>query len=80
MYFLCKLLGTDKYGSYRMGIFGNLTSKELTIQGYLGNNSLRDQRVAFEWIKKNISGFGGDPENITVGGESAGGGMLRERS
>lgn len=57
-----------------MGVFGFLTSEELRNSGYLGNNGLRDQQAAFEWIKKNISGFGGDPDNITVGGESAGGG------
>ncbi|KAL3426702.1 carboxylesterase [Phlyctema vagabunda] len=59
--------------NYRLGAFGFLTSKELRDAGYPGNNGLRDQRVAFAWIKKNISGFGGDPENISVGGESAGG-------
>jgi hypothetical protein len=37
-----------------------------------GNNALFDQRNGLEWIRRNISAFGGDPENITVGGESAG--------
>lgn len=60
--------------SYRLGVFGFLTSEELRNAGYAANNGLRDQRVAFEWIKKYIGGFGGDPDNITVGGESAGGG------
>jgi len=55
-------LETDENCSYRLGIFGNLTSEELRSQGYLGNNSLRDQQIAFEWIKTNISGFGGDPQ------------------
>jgi carboxylesterase type B len=59
-----------------MGVFGFLTSEELRKAGYLGNNGLRDQRVAFEWIKRNIAGFGGDPDNVTVGGQSAGGSLL----
>jgi carboxylesterase type B len=59
-----------------MGVFGFLTSDELRKAGYLGNNGLRDQRVAFEWIKRNIAGFGGDPDNVTVGGQSAGGSLL----
>lgn len=59
-----------------MGVFGFLTSEELRKEGYVGNNALRDQRVAFEWIKRNIAGFGGDPDNVTVGGQSAGGSLL----
>ncbi|KAF9640419.1 hypothetical protein BFW01_g12225 [Lasiodiplodia theobromae] len=36
------------------------------------NLALKDQRLAIDWVKKHIAGFGGDPENITVAGESAG--------
>lgn len=61
--------------SYRLGMFGFLTSQELRDAGFKANNGLRDQRIAFDWIKKNIAGFGGDPANVTVAGESAGGGM-----
>lgn len=53
---------------------GFLTSKELRDAGYKPNNQLRDQRVAFSWLKKNIAGFGGAEGEITVAGESAGAG------
>jgi carboxylesterase type B len=55
-------------------IAGLLTSEELRSKGYKPNNCLRDQQAAFQWVKQHIAGFGGDPENITVIGESAGGG------
>lgn len=60
--------------SYRLGVPGFLTSEELRNAGYRSNNGLRDQRVALEWIHKHIRDFGGDPENLTAAGESAGGG------
>ena len=60
--------------SYRLGILGNLTSEELRKAGYPGNNSLRDQKCALQWIKHHISGFGGDPDEVTLLGESAGAG------
>jgi acetyl esterase/lipase len=46
----------------------------LRSKGYKANNQLRDQRNAFEWVKKYISGFGGDPDNVTAIAESAGAG------
>lgn len=60
--------------SYRLGVLGFLTSEELREAGYKANNGIRDQRTALLWVKRNISGFGGDPDNVTVIGESAGGG------
>jgi carboxylesterase type B len=51
-----------------------LTSEELRKAGYLGNNSLGDQKCAFQWIKAHVEGFGGDSDNVTAFGESAGAG------
>ncbi|KAH8816059.1 carboxylesterase-like protein [Xylogone sp. PMI_703] len=58
--------------NYRLGAAGFLTSEDLRSQGFPTNNGLRDQQVAFNWVKKYISGFGGDPDNITAIGNSAG--------
>ncbi|EXJ69304.1 uncharacterized protein A1O5_07340 [Cladophialophora psammophila CBS 110553] len=58
--------------NFRLGLPGMLTSEELRQKGYKSNNGLRDQRAAFRWVKQHIAGFGGDPDNITVIGESAG--------
>jgi len=43
------------------------------VAGASGNNGLYDQHTAIQWVKDNISAFGGDPENITIMGQSAGG-------
>ncbi|PYH42313.1 putative carboxylesterase [Aspergillus saccharolyticus JOP 1030-1] len=58
--------------NYRLGVFGFTTSKELRDAGYKANNGLRDQRVALEWVRRHIGDFGGDPDNITLAGMSAG--------
>lgn len=42
--------------------------------GYLPNNGLHDQKLAFRWIQKHIRGFGGDPDKVTFLGSSIGGG------
>lgn len=60
--------------SYRLGPFGFLTSGELQSQGYSANHGLSDQRMALLWIQKHVKLFGGDPNNVTVMGESAGAG------
>ncbi|KAL1987849.1 hypothetical protein VTN96DRAFT_2252 [Rasamsonia emersonii] len=59
--------------NYRLGVFGFLTSEELRNAGYKANNGFRDQKVAILWVRKHIQDFGGDPENITLAGMSAGG-------
>ena len=61
--------------NYRLGVFGFLSHPELTKESghnSSGNYGLLDQVAALEWVVKNIAAFGGDPRNITVGGESAG--------
>jgi para-nitrobenzyl esterase len=54
--------------SYRLGAFGYLCTEELGAP----NLGLQDQKEALRWIYENITQFGGDPENITVFGQSAG--------
>jgi carboxylesterase type B len=55
--------------NYRLGILGFAKSAALSTQ----NAALRDQRMALEWVQENIAAFGGDPENITIHGQSSGG-------
>lgn len=58
---------------YRLGPFGFAVFPELKdYQGRVGNYGIYDQKVAYEWVKKYISLFGGDPNNITLMGQSAG--------
>lgn len=54
---------------YRVGPFGFSNFDE---PGYTGNMGLKDQQIALEWVRKNIKHFGGDPDAITVAGESCG--------
>ena len=60
--------------NYRLGPFGFLRLEDVTkgVINSSGNEGLMDQRNAIIWVKKNISSFGGDPNNITIFGESAG--------
>ena len=61
--------------NYRMGVFGFLAHPGLTGESghhASGNYGLLDQLAALQWVKRNIATFGGDPDNVTVFGESAG--------
>lgn len=61
--------------NYREGIFGFFAHPELTAEsgyGGSGNYGFLDQLAAITWVKQNIAAFGGDPERITIAGESAG--------
>ncbi len=59
--------------NYRLGAFGFLNHPELRERGVPANLGIRDQVRALEWVRENIAAFGGDPENVTIFGESAGG-------
>ena len=61
--------------NYRLGVFGFLSLPDLTKESphhSSGNYALMDQIAALAWVKKNIRFFGGDPDRVTVAGQSAG--------
>lgn len=65
--------------NYRLGIFGYLNHPLLTEEGegHSGNYGTYDQVAALKWVYNNIAQFGGDPENITVFGQSAGAASIK---
>lgn len=61
--------------NYRLGVLGYLAHPELSAESrknISGNYGLMDQIEALRWIERNIAAFGGDPDNVTIAGESAG--------
>ncbi len=61
--------------NYRVSSFGFLCHPEITAENpdAPANFGFLDQQAATRWVRRNIAAFGGDPENITIGGQSAGG-------
>jgi para-nitrobenzyl esterase len=60
--------------NYRLGYLGFFAQSAIDAEGHLnGNYGLMDQQFALKWVRKNIAGFGGDPDRVTIFGESAGG-------
>ena len=65
--------------NYRLGVFGFLATPELSQESghnASGNYGLLDQIAALQWVRKNIAAFGGDPDRVTIAGQSAGSGSV----
>jgi para-nitrobenzyl esterase len=66
--------------NYRLGAFGFLAHPALSAENPQtpgsGNYALQDQRAGMQWVKRNIAALGGDPNNVTIYGESGGGGAI----
>ena len=64
--------------NYRLNVFGFLAHPQLTREqpDAPSNFGHLDQQAGTRWVKRNIAAFGGDPDNITIGGQSAGGGSV----
>lgn len=61
--------------NYRLGVFGFLAHPELSRESAghgSGNYGMLDQTAALEWVRRNVAAFGGNPEDVTINGESAG--------
>lgn len=61
--------------NYRLNLFGFMAHPAIDAEGHaFGNYGIMDMQAALQWVKRNAASFGGDPNNVTVGGQSAGAG------
>jgi len=59
--------------NYRLGLLGFLAHPALDAEDHaFADYGLMDQQAALQWVQENIAAFGGDPDNVTIGGQSAG--------
>ncbi len=67
--------------AYRLNVFGYLAHKDITAEhpDAPGNYGMLDQRAGLNWVYENIAAFGGDPDRITIAGQSAGGGSVLQQ-
>src|SRR5262249_22044599 len=80
LYDASKLVGEGPAGptvvvtiNYRLGLLGYIGHPALDAEGHqFGDYGLMDQQAALRWVRDNIAAFGGDPDNVTLGGQSAG--------
>jgi len=65
--------------NYRLGLMGYFAHPDMRKEspyGGAGNFGVLDQVASLKWVQENIAAFGGDPKNVTIGGQSAGGGAI----
>ena len=59
--------------NYRLGLLGDIAIPAIDAEGHpFGNYDILDQQTVLRWVKENIKRFGGDPNNVTLGGQSGG--------